>query len=122
MLPLNKAVTILRVSQVILGIALLGVISCSSSAPADNGLDDSQIYYADQIQQFQRLKAHRERQKRIEREYIARTRAENLEAWLALQYDDREAERLGLTREQVRNANRRRSLKTHTDEWLRINR
>ena len=114
--------TILRVSQVILGIALLGVISCSSSAPDDNGLDDSQIYYADQIQQFQRLKAHRERQKRIEREYIARTRAENLEAWLALQYDDREAERLGLTREQIRNANRRRSLKTHLDEWLRINR
>ena len=122
MLPLKKTVTILRVSQVILGIALLGVISCSSSAPDDNGLDDSQIYYADQIQQFQRLKAHRERQKRIEREYIARTRAENLEAWLALQYDDREAERLGLTREQIRNANRRRSLKTHLDEWLRINR
>ncbi len=80
MLQLKKAGTILRVSQVILGLALLGVISCASSAPGDNSMAESQIYFGDQIQQFQRMTAIRERRKRLQRENVARSRAETLEA------------------------------------------
>ena len=122
MLQLKKTGTIVRVSQVILGLALLGVISCASSAPGDNSMAESQIYFGDQIQQFQRMTAIRERRERLQRENVARSRAETLEAWLALQHNDGEAERLEVALERIRNANRDRSLKTHFDEWMWINR
>ena len=121
MLQLKKAGTILRVSQVILGLALLAVISCASSTP-DDSMAGSQMYIGDQIQQFQRMTAIRERRERLQRENVARSRAETLEAWLALQHNDGEAERLEVAIEQIRNANRDRSLKAHFDEWMWINR